>query len=231
MSQRIFTLSIGWLPQSISEWKFGLEYLAAFHFNANCKGGEEKSETDINDEKSLEERESGDANEFSFEDNRNKNAPEVHQEKIDGVFVKNERDIKGKPGKEYLSEPDLSEESKTGASISENLFVKENVYNFGQHTCMKSTATSGHGSLRIDIKSYVLIMLQKIGAQQTVKIILATQLRNVFFTQEFYYKCILSSQAEHHQRCVSGYLFCSVLENFSIFLMFEKAFAVRRNGE
>ena len=204
-------MSIGWLPQSVSEWKFGLEYLATFHFNTKCNRDEENSgETGKNDVKNPNE------NEFPVKDNCDKNAHEVHEEKIGGVSVKNEEDIKGKPEKECLSRPDLthhiecqkklSEESKFGTPI----ISEETCYSFEQHTCMKSTATSGHGSLHIDIKSYVLIMLQKLGAQQTVKIILATHLENVFFTQEFYYKCILSSHAEHHQRYVSGYLFCKL---------------------
>ena len=200
-----------------------MEYLATFHFNAKCKRDEEISgETGKNNVKSLNE------NEFPVKDNCYKNVAEVHEEKIGGVSVKNEEDIKGKPEKECLSRPDLthhiecqkklSEESKLGTPI----ISEETCYSFEQHTCMKSTATSGHGSLHIDIKSYVvlLIMLQKLLAQQTVKIILATHLQNVFFTQEvLYYKCILSSQ---------GYIFLVCSRTFQCL---RKAFANLKEGE
>lgn len=151
-------------------------------------------ETDINDEKSFEERDSGEANEFLFKDNCNKKIPKGKSEK---------------ESKTDLEQKDLSED--LNSNKCDKLFAMGNFSSCEPHTCMKSTATGGHGGLHIDLKSYLLIMLQKVGAQQTVKIILATHLQNVFFTQEFYYKCILSSQTEHHQRCVSDCLFYTVV--------------------
>lgn len=89
---------------------------------------------------------------------------------------------------------------------------------FEQHTCIKSTISAEHRSLCIDLKSYVLVMLQKLGAKQTLKIISDSQLQKVFFTEEFYYKCILSSLLENHQRLVT--VFISFIY-FCLELMFE----------
>ncbi len=66
-------------------------------------------------------------------------------------------------------------------------------------------------------------MLQKLGAQQTLKTISDTNLQKIFFTQEVYYKCILSSQLENHQRLVTGYFLCK--EIYRKLSMFEQAFA------
>ena len=154
---------------------------------------------DINDDKSFEERDSGEANEFLFKDNCNKKVPTGKSEE----------------SKADLEQKDLSED--LNSDKSDKLFAMENFSTCEPHTCIKSTATGGHGGLHIDIKSYLLIMLQKLGAQQTLKIILATQLQNVSLTHEFYYKCILSSQTEHHQRCVSDCLFCSLVETRKLY--------------
>ena len=248
---KLFCLSTGWLPQSIPEWKFGLEYLATFQFNTNDEKVEKdicstSCELDINSENSIDGKETRKTNEFLSSDSHDKDQSvvDVGQEKIDfceenelktnekvEITVKSEKESVFETNLEHdkeceeqfsnvigFDENDKSEQSKIKAPA-----VKENLNNFEQHTCLKSTLSAGHRSLHIDLKSYVLIMLQKLGAQQTLKTISDTNLQKIFFTQEVYYKCILSSQLENHQRLVTGYFLCK--EIYRKLSMFEQAFA------
>jgi hypothetical protein len=166
-----------------------LEYLASFQLNSNCKQVEKdiysaSCETEIyNDQE---------ATGFCEKN---------------GVKTNEKEDITLKSENESALESNLENDKlKSVASFSGKVSVKENFNSFEPHTCMKSTVSAGHRSLHIDLKSYALIMLQKLGAQQALKTISDTQLEKVFFMQEFYYKCILSSQLENHQRLVTGYL-------------------------
>jgi hypothetical protein len=166
-----------------------LEYLASFQLNSDREKVEKdiysaRCETDINNDQ--------EATGFCEKN---------------GVKTNEKEDITLKSENESALESNLENDKlKSVASFSGKVSVKENFNSFEPHTCMKSTVSAGHRSLHIDLKSYALIMLQKLGAQQALKTISDTQLEKVFFMQDFYYKCILSSQLENHQWLVTGYL-------------------------
>lgn len=69
------------------------------------------------------------------------------------------------------------------------------------HTCIRNVIT-GQRSQNVYMKSFLLVMLQRVGPKQTLDIISRAQLEHTFFTHEFYYKCMLSSLLENHQRLV-----------------------------
>ena len=170
----------------------------------------------MNSEKSLDTEETNGS--FS-NDNLHKNSSEVHDAdgkkagKIGEAMSKTNPKFNEQCGQRMPEELGVNEKGKFAASFSDKASLKEDGNSSEQHTCIKSNASAGHRSLYIDIKSYVLIMLQKLGAQQTLRIISDTKLQRIFFTEEFYYKCILSSLLENHERLVTGlfysYLFTS----------------------
>ena len=168
----------------------------------------------INDKISHVEKDS------SWNDNHNKSSSEVHpvdSEETDEngkTMVESEKECDFEANAEYDEQcgqqsPEVQgfdDKLKSAAPFSDKASLKEDLNSFDQHTCLRSRASAEHRSLFVDLKSYALLMLQRLGAEQTLKTISDTKLRNIFFTQEFYYKCILSSQLENHKRLVLDYL-------------------------
>ena len=99
--------------------------------------------------------------------------------------------------------PEATSDSKTDEEslFCHQLTCENNKEKEDPHTCIKN-AISGQRTQCIDIKSFSLVLLHKVGPKQALEIISSARLEHVPFTHDFYYKFILSSLLENHQRLV-----------------------------
>lgn len=216
----IFYLIAGWLPQSVSEWKVGLEYIATMHEMVEKDSYLRVCEEDLIDK--LQSKKQTEEIHTYYIYGRNMSKEQLQQENKNinnrnGLEIDGNSDGKLRYEKESLPkgaefiETGATVKPKPGDAVSGNSLSKKSFKRLKQHTCMKSAVSAGHKSLNVDLKSYALIMLQRLGASQTLQIILDSQLQQNVLTKEFYYKCILSSQLQNHQRLVMCYLLLAPL--------------------
>ena len=220
----------------MSEWKFGLEYLSTFQLSSSSANDDRNKDSvrfleDVDSEKSHGKEETMNTTQFPRRDDENKHMSEVNNENNEIQGMQNEiktvqvtlmpeesdfeTDLKHDEYSEILEEElklnEIEQNDHTKSeTFREHAFVKKDLNSFEQHTCIKSaTVSAGRSSLNIDIKSYLFVMLQKLGAKETLRVLLDSQFEKNFIVQEFYYRCILCSQLENHQRFV--YLLLVVL--------------------